>query len=74
MVETFKSLFESSSQDIIDAKAIEAKAKLAGLEVEGRMKLSQSLMQVQQQIGQETDPDQIKQQLNELMQNLMMVK
>lgn len=74
MVETFKSLFESNSQNILDAKAIEAKAKLAGLEVEGRMKLSQSLMQVQQQIGQETDPEQIKQQLNELMQNLMTAK
>jgi hypothetical protein len=74
MVETFKSLFESSSQNILDAKAIEAKAKLANLEVEGRMKLSQGLMQVQQQIGQETDPEQIKQQLNELMQNLMVAK
>lgn len=74
MVETFKSLFESSSQNILDAKAIEAKAKLTNLEVEGRMKLSQNLMQVQQQIGQETDPEQIKQQLNELMQNLMVAK
>jgi hypothetical protein len=74
MVETFKSLFESSSKNMLDAKTIEAKAKLAGLEVEGRMKLSQSLMQVQQQIGQETDPEQIKQQLNDLMQNLMMAK
>lgn len=74
MVETFKSLFESNSRNILDAKTIEAKAKLASLEVEGRMKLSQNLMQVQQQIGQETDPEQIRQQLNELMQNLMMAK
>ncbi|HEY8034316.1 MAG TPA: hypothetical protein VIF37_01860 [Methylobacter sp.] len=74
MVETFKSLFESSSQNMLDAKAIEAKAKLANLEVEGRMKLSQSLMQVQQQIGQETDPEQIKQQLNDLLQNLITAK
>ena len=71
MVETFKSLFESSTQNILDAKAIEAKANLAGLEVEGRMKLAQSLMQMQQQIGSEDDPEQVKQQINEILQDLM---
>ncbi|MGR9014059.1 MAG: hypothetical protein ACU83U_10485 [Gammaproteobacteria bacterium] len=71
MVETFKSLFESSTQNILDAKAIEAKANLAGLEVEGRMKLAQSLMQMQQQIGSEDDPEQVKLQINEMLQNLM---
>jgi hypothetical protein len=71
MVETFKSLFESSTQDILDAKTIEGKAKLAGLEVDGRMKLAQNLMQVQQQLGATSDPEEVKQQLNDLLQNLI---
>jgi hypothetical protein len=71
MEETFKSLFVSNTQDILDAKAIEGKAKLAGLEVDGRMKLAQNLMEVQQQIGETTDPEQLKQQLNDLLQNLI---
>jgi hypothetical protein len=71
MEETFKSLFVSASQDIIDAKTIEGKAKLAGLEVDGRMKLAQNLMQVQQQLGTTSDPEEVKQQLNDLLQNLI---
>ena len=74
MVETFKSLFESSTQNILDAKAIEAKAKLASLEVEGRNKLAQSLMAMQTQIGADANPEQIKQQLNEILQDLIKPK
>lgn len=74
MVETFKSLFEGSSQNMLDAKAQESKAKLAELEVERKMHLTQNLIQMQQQIGAETDPEQIKQQLNEILQNLMQSK
>ncbi len=71
MEDTFKSLFESSNQDLLDAKSIEAKAKLASLEVDARMKLAQNLMQMQQQIGATSDPEEIKQQMGELLQNLM---
>lgn len=71
MVETFKSLFESSSQDMLDAKALEAKAKLANMEVERRMGLAQELMDMQQKIGSSSDPEEVKQQLNELLQNLV---
>jgi hypothetical protein len=74
MVQTFKSLFEGSSQNLLDAKTQETKIKLAGLEIDGRMKLAQNLMQMQQQIGTETDPEQVKQQLNEILQNLMQSK
>jgi hypothetical protein len=71
MEETFKSLFESSTQNILDAKSVEANAKLTTLEVESRMKLAQNLMQVQQQIGATSDPEEVKQQVSELLQNLM---
>ncbi len=71
MVETFKSLFENNSQNMLDAKAMEAKAKLASLEVEGRMNLAQDLMQMQQEIGSSSTPEEVKQQLNELLQNLV---
>ncbi|MCK9397198.1 MAG: hypothetical protein M0Q44_16615 [Methylobacter sp.] len=75
MVETFKSLFEGNTQNMLDAKAQEAKAKLAELETEGRMKLAQQLMQMQQQLGAEkTDPEQIKQQIDEILQNLTHAK
>ncbi len=74
MVETFKSLFEGSSQNIIDAKAQEAKAKLAELEIERKMNLTQNLLQMQQQMSAETDPEQIKQQFNEMLQNIMQPK
>ncbi|WP_333876145.1 hypothetical protein [Methylobacter sp.] len=39
MVETFKSLFEGSTQNMLENKTQEAKAKLAGLEIERRMEL-----------------------------------
>lgn len=69
MVETCKSLFEGGTQDILDAKA-----KLAELEAGGRMKLAQNLMQMQQQLGAETDLEQFKQQINEILQNLVQSK
>lgn len=71
MVETFKSLFEGGTQQVLDAKEQEAKIKLASLEIDGRMKLAQNLMQMQQQIGNDTDSEQVKQQINEILQNLM---
>lgn len=74
MVETFKSLFSGSTQDIINAKSEEAKTKLATLETEGRMNLAKDLMQMQQKLATETDPEQIKQQLNAVLQNLMQSK
>lgn len=74
MVETFKSLFEGGTQNLLDAKTQEAKIKLAGMEIDGRMKLAQNLMQMQQQIGTETDPELVKQQLNEILQNLIQSK
>lgn len=74
MVETFKSLFEGSTQNILDAQAQEAKAKLASLEIERRMDLAQNLMQVQLKMGAEPDPEQIKQQLNAILQDLMQSK
>ncbi|MGZ5059384.1 MAG: hypothetical protein ACXWAA_13200 [Methylobacter sp.] len=74
MVETFKSMFEGSAQTILDAKAQESKARLAELEIEKKMHLTQNLIQMQQQIGVETDPEQIKQQFNEMVQNLMQAK
>lgn len=74
MVETFKSLFEGSTQSILDAKTLEAKSKLANLEVDVRMKLAQSLMEMQQKIGAETDPEQVKQQINDMLNNLVKPK
>lgn len=71
MVETFKSLFEGSSQNILDAKAQEGRARLASLEVDGRMKLAQNIIQMQQQIDGETNPEAVKQQMNELLQGLI---
>lgn len=74
MVETFKSLFEGSTQSVIDAKALETKSKLASLEIDNRMKLAQNLIQMQQTIGAETSPEQIKEQLNEMLKNLTQPK
>ena len=71
MVETVKSLIEGSTQNLLDARTQEAKARFAGLEVEGRMKLAQNLMQMQQQIGMESDPEELKQQINSILKNLM---
>lgn len=74
MVETFKSLFEGSTQSVIDAKALETKSKLASLEIDNRMKLAQNLIQMQQTIGAETSPEEIKEQLNEMLKNLTQPK
>lgn len=48
MVETFKSPFEGRSQNVLDAQAQEAKVELADMEIDGRMKLAQHLMRLQQ--------------------------
>ena len=74
MMETFKSLFESSTQNILDAKAIEAKAKLLGLEIEGRNKLAQSLIEIQQKIGTHPTNEDVNQQINEILKDLMKPK
>ncbi len=74
MVETFKSLFAGSTQTILDAKTLEAKSKLANLEVDVRMKLAQSLMEMQQKIGAETDSEQVKQQISDILNNLVKSK
>lgn len=71
MVETFKSLFEGNSQNIIDAKAQEGRARLASLEVDRRMKLAESIIQMQQQVDGETSPEAVKQQMKEILQGLM---
>lgn len=74
MVETFKSLFENDSKGMIEAKNMETRAKLAELEIERRMKLSQDLMQLHQQIGAESDPEQVKQQVQGILEGLMQTK
>lgn len=74
MVETFKSLFENSTRSMLEAKAIEAKAKQANMEVEARNKLAQSLMDVQSAIATDMTPEQVKQQLNTVLQDLMKSK
>lgn len=74
MVETFKSLVEGNTRNVLDAKALEDKAKLTGLEVESRMKLVQILIQMQRQMGDGVDPEQIRQQINNVMQGLMLSK
>lgn len=50
MVQTFKSLFEGGSQNLLDAKTQEARVKLAGLEIDGRMKLAQQLNEILQNL------------------------
>ena len=74
MVETVKSLFEGGTQNLLDAKVQEGKAKLIGLDIERRMMLAQNLMQIQQRMGAETDPEQAQQQINELLHDLMQAK
>ena len=71
MVETFKSMFEANSDAILNAQIQESKAKLASLEIDNRMKLAQNLMKMQQQISASSDPEEVKQQINELLQELM---
>jgi hypothetical protein len=72
--ETFKSLFAGSTQTMLDTKTLEAKSKLANLEVDVRMKLAQNLMEMQQKIGTETDSEQVKQQINDMLNNLVKPK
>ncbi len=71
MLETFKSLFENGTRNIMDAKALEAKAKMATLEIDARNQLAQHLLQMQQNIGGDASADEIKQQLHEVLQNVM---
>ncbi|MEI6334528.1 MAG: hypothetical protein WCS87_08220 [Methylococcaceae bacterium] len=73
-LEMFKSLFLNGTQNILDAKAIEAKAKLASLEIDGRNQLAQSLIKMQQQIGTDASPEEIKQRIHDVLQDLMKPK
>jgi hypothetical protein len=74
MVETFKSLFEGGTQNIIESKAQEGKSRIAAQAIENRMKLAQDLMKLQQQVGSTSNPEEIQNQINQLLQGLTQVR
>lgn len=74
MVETFKSVFEGGIDSKVQTKTQEAKTKLAGEEMARRTALSQELMKLQQSLGQEPTPAQLKQQVDNLLHNLIQPK
>lgn len=71
MVETFKSLFEGSSEAMIAAQAQEAKSKLASQAVQSRMKLAKDLMKLQKDIGADPDAESVQQRLDDMLKELM---
>ncbi|MCP4606074.1 MAG: hypothetical protein GY847_37115, partial [Proteobacteria bacterium] len=71
LVETFKSLFQGSSEALVDSKVQEAKSKLANATQQNEIKLAANVMQVQQKISDDASPESIKASLNELMSELV---
>lgn len=74
MVETFKSIFEGSTEHKVNIKTQEAQAKQTSQELARRMGLAQELVALQQQLGQENVPEALKLQLKTVLQNLMQAK
>jgi len=66
-VEALKSLFQGSAQQMVEMKTQEIQSKLAGQLAQTQLKVQQDLLKLQQEIGSEVDPEELKAKLNELM-------
>ncbi|MCW5212893.1 hypothetical protein VU04_08275, partial [Desulfobulbus sp. TB] len=71
MVETIKSLFTGSAKAMVASKAQEARIKLEGTALRGRMELAGDLLKMQQELGKISDPEQMQEHLNNMIGSLL---
>lgn len=74
MVETLRSLFLGSTENMVAVQAQEANAKLASQKIQYQMKLAADVMSLQQEIGVNTSAEDIQLKLNNLLGNLLPVE
>lgn len=71
MVETTKSLFQGSTHEIAAAQLQAANVKLSGESLNNKLELAANLMKVQQEIDNNTKPEEIRAKLNGLYEELI---
>lgn len=72
LIETFKLLINNSASNLLLAKEQEDKVNSSVQEFKNRMKLAEELMSLHQKVGLDTEnSEQVKKQLNKIMNNLV---
>ncbi len=70
-LEAFKSLFRGSANEIVATQVERIKTRLANQQAEDQLQVAAGLMRIQQTIGASTNPEEIKQKLSELMNQIL---
>ncbi|MBI5771552.1 MAG: hypothetical protein HZA93_27510 [Verrucomicrobia bacterium] len=71
-VEALKSLFHGSADELVKTQVAREKARLAAAQLSEQMQQAAALMRLQQSIGGSTTPDEMKRQLSELMNQILL--
>jgi hypothetical protein len=70
-LEAFKSLFQGAASEIVQTQVERIKTRLASQQAEDQLQVAASVMRIQQTIGASTNPEEIKQKLNDLMNQVL---
>jgi hypothetical protein len=73
LIETLESLFRGDTKTLVNAKSEQAKVKLAEEESKNRFKAASNLMKIQQEINADSKPEEIKNKMNKLMDNMVQI-
>lgn len=71
LVDTVESLVRGETADILEVQEQAAKARLNQELVQNRLKLAANLIRLQQQLDASASPDQLKQEIERMLNNLM---
>lgn len=71
IIETVRQLFQGSTDNLIKQKAQEAQIKAAAQIDQARMSMVSDLMKVQQELGMESTPEELRTRMNEIMNKMM---
>ena len=71
LVGAVETLVRGDTQQIIEAQQMAARARMAESAVQGRMRLAADLMNLQRQLGEETDPQAAQERVKQILNTLM---
>ncbi|MCP5049093.1 MAG: hypothetical protein GY940_18125, partial [bacterium] len=73
LIETLESLFRGDSRNMAKAKAEQAKVRVAEEETKNRFKAASKIMKIQQQIDSGMKPEEIKNKMGKLLDNVVQI-
>lgn len=71
LVEAVKSIFQGTAAELVESEVQRIKTRLAAQQIQNQTQLAAGLMRLQQAMGANANPDQIKQQLDALMNQVL---